>query len=57
MKNKLFLLLGIEEYLGSSSREVYRTFRAPNKKRALQIIGRKEGMRHLKNKKLFQKIN
>ena len=56
MANASFLLLGIEEYQGSPSCEVYRTLSAPTKKKAWEKVNRTIGMRHLKNRKLFREV-
>ena len=60
---KEFLLIGLETYLGSSSRDIYRFFRAPSQKEAKERIRNKRSiddngtpMGYLQNKRLFQKI-
>ena len=56
MKSTSFLVLGIQDYIASSSRKVFHTFRAPNKKKAWEKIKRTNDMNRLRNKELFRKV-
>ena len=55
MKRKMFLVMGLERYLGSPSCTVYRTFRASNNDEVVRKM-KGEDIKHLKYKKLFQEV-